>query len=77
MESWRKQWFEYVKLIRGRESRRTKKPVSHREAMNIASKTWPAQKLKIKKKHERQKRKEARLEKPVLAETHQSTVENM
>jgi hypothetical protein len=28
--------------------------------MNIASKSWPAQKIKLKKKHDRQTRKEAK-----------------
>ena len=60
MESWRKQWFEWVKLVRKKETRRNKKECSHREAMNIASKTWPAQKIKLKKKQDRIVRKNAK-----------------
>ena len=60
--NWRTQWFEYVKEVRRKQSKKQKKNLTHREAMNLASVSWPAQKLKIKKKLERAERKKIRLE---------------
>jgi hypothetical protein len=58
--SWRKEWFEYVKTIRKKESRKIKKECSHKMAMNLASQTWANYKLKLQRKlvrKEKQKKK--------------------
>ena len=59
---WRKRWFDYVREVRKKESKKLKKNLSHREAMAIASVKWPSVKLKQQKKLARQKRKEAKCE---------------
>ena len=38
MESWRKEWFKFVAKIK------KKKKSTHREAMSLASETWPKEK---------------------------------
>lgn len=57
----RKLWFEYVSKIRKKVQRKTKKDVSHREAMKLAAQTWPAEKSKILNKLKRDKRKADKL----------------
>ena len=60
--NWRKRWFEYVSKIK------KKKKISHKEAMSVASTTWP----KEKKKQERKRAKELRLaENRVVIDTRQ------
>ena len=56
----RNYWFEFVATIRRRLSRKEKKTVSHREAMQEASKLWPKEKLKIQNKLRREERKAAK-----------------
>lgn len=55
--SWRKEWFDYVRMIRKRESRKSKQACDHKKAMNLASLTWGDYKLKLKKKYERARKK--------------------
>ena len=58
--NWRKRWFEYVSKIK------KKKKISHKEAMSVASGSWP----KEKKKQERKHAKEVRLaQKQVVIDT--------
>ena len=60
--NWRKRWFEYVSKIK------KKKKISHKEAMSVASQSWP----KEKKKQERKRVKELRLaENRVVIDTRQ------
>ena len=63
----RKTWFEFVKKTRTSESRKTKRNISHKEGMAIASKLWPAQKAKIIRKHDRAKRKHDKAIKKTVA----------
>ena len=56
----RNYWFEFVATIRKRRSRKEKKTVSHREAMQEASKLWPKEKLKIQNKLRREERRAAK-----------------
>ena len=58
--SWRKKWFDYVKEVRKKQSKKLKKQLTHREAMSIASKEWPNQKLKMQKKLARLERKKTK-----------------
>tara|TARA_B100001765_G_scaffold205226_1_gene161441 strand:+ start:338 stop:532 length:195 start_codon:yes stop_codon:yes gene_type:complete len=60
MESWRKEWFKFVAKIK------KKKKCTHREAMALASETWPKEKLKLQRKQQREQRK---LEKAAKVET--------
>ena len=53
----RKAWFDYVAKIRKTETRKKKTPCSHRQAMAVASQTWPKERLKLQRKIERGKRK--------------------
>jgi hypothetical protein len=53
----RKEWFEYVRSIREKESRKRRRtggkkasPCSHREAMKIASQSWAKEKAKLLKR---------------------------
>ena len=58
----RSAWFEWVSKTRKKMSRGTKEPVSHRDAMKQASLTWAAQKAKLVKKANREKKKLAKAE---------------
>ena len=63
--SWRKEWFDYVKTIRKKESRKIKKECSHKMAMNLASQTRANYKLKLQRKlarKEKQKKKICKIE---------------
>ena len=64
MTSLRSEWFDYVRKVRKKNSKRDK-PCSQTEAMKIASQTWPAVKLKLEKKR---KREEKKREKEALAQ---------
>ena len=67
MTSWRKEWFDYVRAVRKKETRKTKKECTHKTAMNIASQTWANYKIKLQRKYARQKKKCIPIEnKPVL-----------
>ena len=57
MTSLRSEWFEYVKKIRKKNSKKDK-PCSHTEAMKIASQSWAAVKLKLEKKRKRDQKKQ-------------------
>ena len=55
-------WFEYVAKVRKRLQRKSKnKPVTHKEAMKIASINWPKEKAKLQRKMAREKRKSDKL----------------
>ena len=56
----RNHWFEFVATIRRRLSRKEKKDISHRQAMQEASKLWPKEKLKILNRIRRAERKAAK-----------------
>jgi len=56
MTSLRSEWFDYVRKVRKKNSKRDK-PCSHTDAMKIASETWPSVKLKLEKKRKREERK--------------------
>jgi hypothetical protein len=67
MTSWRKEWFDYVRAVRKKETRKTKKECTHKNAMNIASQTWANYKIKLQRKYARQKKKSIPIEnEPVL-----------
>lgn len=53
----RNYWFEFVATIRRKLSRKAKKNISHKEAMQEASKLWPKEKLKIQNRLRREERK--------------------
>jgi hypothetical protein len=57
-QSMRTEWFSYVRKIRKKLSRgKGREPVTHRQAMSLASETWGAEKEKIVRKRKREKRK--------------------
>ena len=56
----RNYWFEFVAATRRKLSRKEKKTVSHKLAMQEASKLWPKEKLKILNRIRREERKAAR-----------------
>ena len=67
MTSWRKEWFDYVRAVRKKETRKTKKECTHKNAMNIASQTWANYKIKLQRKYAREKKKRIPIEhEPVL-----------
>ena len=53
-------WFDHVRKVREKESRGKKDKVTHREAMKIASTTWPGIKAKLQRKAERERKKQER-----------------
>ena len=57
MTSLRSEWFDYVRKVRKKNSKRDK-PCSHTEAMKIASQSWAAVKLKLEKKRKREEKKQ-------------------
>ena len=69
--SWRKKWFDYVKEVRTKQSKKLKKQLTHREAMAIASKEWPNRKLKMQKRLARIQRKKTKCEAKKSDETDQ------
>ena len=56
----RNYWFDFVAATRRKLSRKEKKTVSHKLAMQEASKLWPKEKLKILNRIRREERKAAR-----------------
>ena len=60
MESMRKEWFNFVALVRKRLQRKTKENVSHRIAMKEASALWPKEKAKILNRRKREERRKAK-----------------
>ena len=56
----RSAWFDHVRKTREKESRGKKVKVTHREAMKIASASWPAIKAKLQRKAERERKKQER-----------------
>ena len=64
MTSLRQEWFLYVAKTRKRMSRKSKEPVSHRDAMKEASTTWPTEKKKLLRRMKRKKKLEAGNERP-------------
>ena len=57
--SMRVHWFDHVRKIRKRRTRETKQAVTHREAMQKASVSWPEIKEKLLKKKAREQKREA------------------
>ena len=57
--SMRVHWFDHVRKIRKRLTRETKQAVTHREAMQKASVSWPEIKEKLLKKKAREQKREA------------------
>ena len=55
----RQLWFDHVRKTRKKHSTK-KAPVSHREAMSMASESWPAIKARIEKKRARDAKRKAR-----------------
>lgn len=70
MTSLRSEWFDYVRKIRKKNSKRDK-PCSHTEAMKIASQSWAAVKSKLEKKRKREQKKQ---EKEKLVQKKQKAV---
>jgi len=71
--SLRKEWFTYVAKIRRKTSRKTKAPVTHREAMKLAATSWPQEKSKILnriKREERKRKKQAALDAKKVKPSH-------
>ena len=60
MLSMRKEWFNFVAVTRKKLARKTKKDVSHREAMKAAALEWPKAKIKILNRQRREERKKAK-----------------
>ena len=58
--SMRKEWFNFVAVTRKRLARKTKKDVSHREAMKKAALDWPKEKIKILNRRRRAERRKAK-----------------
>ena len=56
----RNYWFEFVAATRRKLARKEKTAVSHKQAMQEASKLWPKEKLKIQNKLRRAERKAAK-----------------
>ena len=54
----RKEWFTFVSKVRKQKARKTKQPVSHRDAMKSAALEWPVEKQKIIRRHERNVKKQ-------------------
>jgi hypothetical protein len=54
----RKEWFVFVSKVRKQKARKTKEPVSHRDAMKSAALEWPVEKQKIIRRHERNAKKQ-------------------
>ena len=64
MTSLRQEWFLYVAKTRKRMSRKSKEPVSHRDAMKEASTTWPNEKKKLLRKIKREQKQKAVCKRP-------------
>ena len=60
MTNLRKDWFEHVSKTRRQMQRGKKETVTHRQAMQQASSTWPKVKEKLLRKRKREERKLAR-----------------
>lgn len=58
--SMRVRWFDHVRKTRKKLTRDLKQPVTHREAMQKASTTWPEIKEKLVKKRVRAEKQKAR-----------------
>ena len=58
--SMRKEWFNFVAVVRKRLTRKRKAPISHRDAMKEAALLWPKEKVKIMNRRKRNARKEAK-----------------
>lgn len=58
----RKEWFAFVSKVRKTTARKTKSPVSHREAMKKAAIEWPTEKQKIIRRYERNLKKQKKQE---------------
>ena len=56
----RKEWFNFVAVTRKKLTRKTKKDVSHREAMKAAALTWPKEKIRILNRRRREERKKVK-----------------
>ena len=57
--SMRVHWFDHVRKIRKKLTRETKQAVTHREAMQKASVSWPEIKEKLLRKKAREQKREA------------------
>jgi hypothetical protein len=53
MPNFRNKWFEFVAEIRRKKSTK-KKPLTHAQAMKIASELWPKRKQKLVRKAQRE-----------------------
>ena len=56
----RQHWFDHVRRTRVKMTKSSKENVSHREAMKIASDSWPAEKQKIERANKRAAKKKAK-----------------
>ena len=72
--SMRVHWFDHVRKIRKRLTRETKQAVTHREAMQKASVSWPEIKEKLLKKKAREQKREAQEAKKVAKSAKQIKV---
>ena len=72
MMSMRKEWFNFVAVTRKKLARKTKKDVSHREAMKAAALEWPKEKIKILNRQRREERKKAKEREAVQSVKHKS-----
>jgi len=72
MLSMRKEWFNFVAVTRKKLARKTKKDVSHREAMKAAALEWPKAKIKILNRQRREERKKAKEREAVQSAKHKS-----
>ena len=72
--SMRVHWFDHVRKTRKRLTRETKQAVTHREAMQKASVSWPEIKEKLLKKKAREQKREAQVAKKAAKSTKQIKV---
>ena len=56
----RQHWFDHVRRTRVKMTKSSKENVSHREAMKIASDSWPAEKAKVERSMKRAAKKKAK-----------------
>ena len=54
--NFRTSWFGHVKKTREKIAKKEKRKVSHQEAMKSASESWPKEKAKLTRKHDREQR---------------------
>ena len=73
MPNFRNKWFEFVAEIRRKKSTK-KKPLTHAQAMKIASELWPKRKQKLVRKALREKKAKKVIQKVEVPENSSQVV---